>query len=227
MRVTTILAPAIAVTLLAVIGLGALARPAAGDAEPYHAEVRRATAEIPRQIGSWTGRDNEVPRAAQRLLKPNVLLSRIYTDVDTGRDATFVFVHCKDARDMIGHFPPNCYRQIGYSLDSAEPRTWDVNGRKLEGMQYRFSYAGPDGTHRIVIDNLLLLPGGAFARDMEQVTDLASDYTRHFFGAGQMQVVTSARMSEEERGEAFAMLMEANGPLLDALRSDGGGPAAE
>lgn len=205
---------------LAGVAAGTLTRPKPGDAEPYHARVRAAVDEIPRQIEGWVGVDAKVPEAAQKLLKPNAIRSRTYRDLDTGHAATFVIVHTKDARDMLGHYPPNCYPRSGWTLEDARRRTWEVHGVRLEGMEYRFSVTRPgEFSERVVVDNLLILPGGEFATDMDEVIDLASDYTRHFFGAGQIQLLTNAALSDERRDEIFQTILGANLPLIEALVS--------
>lgn len=219
MPVLNRLAPVLAVVLLAVIAVAATARPKPGDAEPYHARMREAVRNVPREINGWTSRDTEVPPAAQKLLKPNALLTRIYKDPATGEEVTFVLVQTRDARDMIGHYPPVCYRGSGYNLDSEKAKTWTVGSKTLSGTEYVFSYARPTGPYRMVIDNLIVLPGGDYAADMDEVRKLASDHTRHFFGAGQIQVITRHDLSEEERAKLFNMVMGANLPLLEALGS--------
>ena len=50
------------------------------DVEPYHERAAAAIDGIPYVIGTWTGAKEEVPLAAQKLLKPNAILSRSYQD---------------------------------------------------------------------------------------------------------------------------------------------------
>src|SRR5690242_11846971 len=65
------------------------------DVEPYHHRAREAVlgrelrngqheGGVPYTIGSWYGKDEEIPVAAQQLLKPNAILSRSYRDTTSG-----------------------------------------------------------------------------------------------------------------------------------------------
>src|SRR5438477_7343006 len=86
------------------------------DVEPYHDRARAAVDAVPYFIGNWTGKDDDIPAAAQKLLRPNAILSRTYSEIDTSslggrhREASLLIVQCRDSRDMVGHFPPICYR---------------------------------------------------------------------------------------------------------------------
>lgn len=211
--------------LLAGVATVTLARPEPADAEPYHARVRAAAAELPRQFGDWVGRDAEVPTSAQKLLRPNVILSRIYTNLATGVSATLVIVHCRDARDMIGHFPPACYPNSGWTPQGAVPASWIVDGVPLTGMEYTFSFRRPTGTDRMVVDNLLILPNGALVRNMEQVTQVAANYAQRFYGAAQVQVLTPAALDDQQREAIFDQVVGAALPLIQTIRSGGAGQA--
>lgn len=223
MRTLNRWAPLLAMAVLTGIAVATLARPAPEDAEPYHARVRAAVDAVPRQVEGWIGEDVDIPEAAQRLLKPNAILSRGYRNIETGQAVTLVIVHTKDARDMLGHYPPNCYPRAGWTMESDGPRTWQVDALRYEGMEYAFSFTKPGQRQEMVVDNLLILPGGEFARDMGQVIHLASDYTRHFFGAGQVQVITPAGMTDQQRQAVFQTMIGAITPVIDALRSGPGG----
>lgn len=207
----------VAVVLLGGIFIVASARPLPEDAEPYHAKVQAAVAELPRHFDTWTSYDTPVPEAAQKLLRPNAIVSRIYTNTETNRSATLVVVHCKDARDMIGHYPPACYPNSGWTQQDAQPRSWTVGGRTLEGMRYDFSFQRQTGTERMIVYNLLVLPNGAMVRNMDEVIQIASDYTRRFFGAAQIQVLTPEGLSETEREAIFSEVMTAAMPLIETL----------
>ena len=56
---------------------------------------------------------DEVPPEAQELLRPNAIFSRRFQR--PGEIGVHVLVvHCSDARDMIGHYPPICYPSSGW-----------------------------------------------------------------------------------------------------------------
>ncbi|MFW6061969.1 MAG: exosortase-associated EpsI family protein, partial [Planctomycetota bacterium] len=115
----TILVRAATATLtLAIIG-GALAERlsygSADEADPYHRRVAERIANIPYTIGDWKGEDVSVPRSAVELLQPNALCSRQYRNQKTGQVLSLLVVHCRDARDMTGHYPPVCYPAHGWT----------------------------------------------------------------------------------------------------------------
>src|SRR5215469_5405346 len=73
--------------------------------ERYFARIRSAGEEVPRHIGPWVGQDVPVPVQSLSMLKPNLILSRRYLNVEDGAAAGFVLIHCSDAHNMAGHFP--------------------------------------------------------------------------------------------------------------------------
>lgn len=205
--------------LLSAIGTASLIRPGLDDAEPFHERIRLATRAIPYQIGLWSGEDKQLPPAAIKLLRPNVLFNRAYHNLETGQQVTLLLVQCKDARDLAGHYPPICYPAHGWIEDYARPRDWTVRGLNIQAMEYGFSFARLEDTSRIVVYNFMVLPDGQILRDMQGVRQAADDYTRHFFGAAQVQLIADAIVPDARRGQAFHDLLAANQPLLEALMS--------
>ncbi|BAM03249.1 hypothetical protein [Phycisphaera mikurensis] len=212
--------------LVAATGWG-LTLPRAGDADPFHREVAAAVAAAPIDVAGYAGRDAEVAAAAVELLRPNVILSRSFTPAE-GSDAStlpspwvqLLVVQCRDARDILGHWPPVCYEANGYSPVSAEDTRWTVAGRELPGRRYRFAKEGPDGRRdRIVVANFLVLPDGRVVRDMAQVTDAGGDYRLRSYGAAQVQVLTPEGMSEELRRGLELDFLAAHAPLIETMAS--------
>src|SRR3954469_20179194 len=99
-------------TVALLLGLTAetLSRPRPSDAEPYHAQVKAAEAQITVPDG-WTFEDFRLPDGAIALLKPNASLYRVFK---SPRQFQFLFIQCRDARDMGGHYPPVCYPASGW-----------------------------------------------------------------------------------------------------------------
>src|SRR5215204_3249848 len=103
------------------------------DFEPYHVRAKSAIESLPNKAGDWVGGDNDdVPREAQILLKPNKILSRRYTDTSVAslnrpRSVNLLIVQCKLASDMVGHFPPICYPSHGMETILNEDRDWIVD----------------------------------------------------------------------------------------------------
>jgi len=99
-------------TVALLLGLTAetLSRPGPKDATPFHTRVREFKTHFNNPEG-WTAKvpDNELPPGAVALLKPNLDICRTYLNPRF----EFLLVQCLDARDMGGHFPPNCYPASG------------------------------------------------------------------------------------------------------------------
>src|SRR3954447_13582158 len=70
------------------------------ESAPYHDAVRAAAAAAPTRIGTWVGKDVPIPNEAVKVLRPNVVISRHFTDVVSGESVTFLLVHCTDIRDL-------------------------------------------------------------------------------------------------------------------------------
>ncbi len=108
---------------------GISARRPSGTAD-YRARVKAAIEAIPYRIGPAVGTDSEPTEAAIRLLSPNKILERRYLDPSTGGAFSLLFVHCGDARDMNGHYPPVCYPAHGWKLGDTQPLNIEINGEK-------------------------------------------------------------------------------------------------
>src|SRR5688500_5820323 len=85
----------ISLALLAGLGAETAVRPRPEQAEGYHQKVAALARQSPMRIGDWIGKESQVAPAAVKLLKPNVILNRQFTDVKTGRQVGFLLVHCK------------------------------------------------------------------------------------------------------------------------------------
>jgi hypothetical protein len=103
----------------------------APDPEPYHASVRQAAASVPLRTGTWFATEEPVPPSAMALIKPNVILSRRYVDAISGQQAILLLVQCRDARDLLGHWPPVCYAGQGWVQELAAERQWQVDDLRI------------------------------------------------------------------------------------------------
>lgn len=222
--------PALSIALLAGIvrEQGRHLKPA--DVEPYHASAKAAVDAVPYIIGYWTGQDDEIPVAAQKLLRPNVILSRTYSDNTPAgemrgesRSVGLLIVQCRDSRDMIGHWPPICYRAHGMTMDAkyCSPRDWKVGETVISGYEYQFTGVFQGQTSRTIVYNFLIVPGSGIVRDMKGVEQAAEDYQQRYYGAAQFQVVFHGQASQQERDRTFATLMEPNLKLIETLTSGG------
>jgi hypothetical protein len=238
----TLTPPALSVALLVGIVSERSTHLKPQDVEPYHARAKAAVDAVPYIIGYWTGSDDEIPVAAQKLLRPNAILSRLYSDNSPGSAAnsgaaadnradhhlaSLLIVQCRDSRDMIGHYPPICYRAHGKTVDekSCGPRDWSVNGMLIPGYEYQFTEVFAGQTLRTIVYNFLIVPGRGIVRDMKGVERAAEDYQQRYYGAAQFQVVfhaqASAEPSREQRDAIFATLMAPNLKLIETLTAGG------
>lgn len=219
--------------------------PEPADAEPYHAEVREVLDYVPARITvKWPERilnrldvgenpavhrqtrqegysyeDRQTLRAAIELLRPNRIINRVYTSGLTGRSFTLLIVHCKQARDLAGHYPPRCYPGNGM-VQAAPPENWDYrlsSDIMIQGTIYTFRQrsirAGMrtdqdlenDPRLKLSVYNFMVMPDGQIHRDMDAVYEVAYNQTRKFFGAGQIQIVIHhAHYPEREQRDALA-----------------------
>jgi hypothetical protein len=209
----------VALLLLAgVSGEQYMFHPAPEDPTAYHALVRAAAAQTPLSFGNWRGVDAEVAREAISMLKPNVILQRIYHNSVTGRTVSVLVVHCGDAHDMLGHYPPVCYPSSGYEEIRRVPKTWQVEDQVLNGYEYEFDSRIPGQLAPHIVDDFMLLPDGRCVGDMDTVDTFAKNRRLRPFGAGQMQVLTDPDMSAAERDAVFHEVVEAYLPLVRAIR---------
>lgn len=217
--VMTFLSPLLALSLLAGLHAQILALPTPEDAQGYHDLVRRRVDEIPRRIGEWEGVDVPVPPAAVALLRPNAMFSRRYHHAPTGVTASLIIVQCRDARDMSGHFPPNCYPAHGWQT-AAEPeqRTITVGGTPIPVTEFRFARRELDRAVRIAILNFFVLPTRGPVPGMAEVRAATGDRSARDFGAAQVQIVLDAGVPSPERERAFQELIEPLLPVLGAMR---------
>jgi len=193
--------------------------------EDHSRKIRDASVPaFPYSIGDWLARDVEAAAAAVALLRPNVLVNRTYRNLRTGETASLLFVQCSDARDLIGHYPPNCYPAHGMTLESAAPRDWDVAGVTVQGMRYRFASGDRTASATTVVDNFMVLPTGGFGRDMDAVDRVAEDTRLRHLGAAEVQIVTDGKWTDERRDEVLRALV---GPTMPLIACVGGGVCRE
>lgn len=207
------------------------------DAEAYHARVKAAIEQTNFTIGDersgiWIGKDVKPAKAAVELLRPNIILSRRYSSEDrtrpgSARQCSVLIVHCKDSRDMVGHYPENCYVNIGETLVERREREWQVPGiPTIIGTEFTFERfeRGPAGARRVrhCIYNFLVVPtnrGMVIVRDIKGLNEAAEDYQKRYFGAAQFQFVMTDDLKREQRDRIFETLLGSNPEIFRALNS--------
>ncbi len=184
-------------------------------AQRHHEHAERAGAQVPFTIGPWVGREVPVPTSAEELLKPNVLISRAYENMDTGESASLLIVQCSDSRDLAGHYPPVCYPATGLEPGTAIARDWRIAAFQIPAMRYSFTENDVTKKSETVVDNFMVLPNGHFGRDMQEMRRIGKDrYLRHL-GAAQVQLLTSGSMDDERRDQVFTEIMGVVVPLIE------------
>src|SRR5688572_11459178 len=109
---TMIAAPVLCLGLLSAVAVEQRRQVPPPEAETYHAHLKQIIEnQVPWFIGPnnrWTGREVAIPEAAQKLLKPNAIISRGYVDTTpterTGRPrwGNLLLEQCRDSSDMDG-----------------------------------------------------------------------------------------------------------------------------
>jgi hypothetical protein len=156
------------------------------------ASVRSALAGMPFLAGDWVGAECPLPAGATEILMPTAVLSRRYTELETGRRATLGIIHCGDVRDMHGHYPPSCYPSSGWrAREGGHDRiTVALEGEEIEVPLYRFSSVDSAGALREVsVVAFFVLPEGLVTPQMEQLRSRAAKLEISRMGVGQVQVV--------------------------------------
>lgn len=198
------------------------------DVAEYHQRARLAVEGVRYRLGVWSGSDVEVPAAAQKLLRPNALLSRVYVDHSVGRAAvevSLLIIQCGDPRDMQGHYPPNCYPAHGATLTEARPLELAAGGTRLRCTEYRFrspaGAGGASGGAGTVVLNSLIIPGHGSTPEMKGVYAAAQDYQMRLFGAAQVQIVIPDVVSVDRREQIYRELLGGCEPTLRELMNTG------
>lgn len=213
-----LISPAIALLLVLGLWTQISAYAKVDDTSGFHADVRNRMAEFPVRLGAWQGVEALVPPAAQKLLRPNVLFARRYSNETTGQRANLLVIHCQDARDMSGHYPPNCYPGSGWTMNAPpSDESMEVWGRRVPMVRYAFTRRDIQGSVNVTILNFFILPTGEFVTDMDSVRRASGDYRIRPYGAAQFQLVFDGSVSPEDQRAIAMELLPPLGPVVDVL----------
>lgn len=190
-----------------------------GDPTEYFKDVAARVEAWPTNFGDWVGEDEEIPEAAIELIDPNADLHRTFTNLKTREIASVLIVHCKDTRDMGGHYPPNCYPRNGWDLAKSEKRNYEIGELRIRCMEYHFRTGTLDRERSIHITNFLVHPDGTTERTVHRSHATTEDPRIRGFGAGQIQIVLGERIRPERRGEVVQEILVELAPVIKAMLS--------
>lgn len=209
-----------------------LAEPAPDPAIAAHrARIAAEIGSLPPRFGPWVGTDVPVPSGAQRILTPNALVCREVRTLEGDGRATFILVHCADVRDMLGHWPPVCYRSDGWEREEGDLHEIEVAGDgrpALKAMRHRFVRFRSEGTpERVETWTAFVAPRAEPTGDLDAFRKRATSRGASSLGIAQLQVIVPSELPESER-EAIvrAILAEVPADVLRALGSDPLGESA-
>lgn len=190
-----------------------------GAADAFHNRVRASIEGIPYKIGPWVGADVEAAAAATRLLKPVKLMQRRYTDPSTGGSFNLLIVYCGDTRDMLGHYPPNCYPAHGWKPLGAEPSSFELGGGRYPATDYSFHRSAAGLDQKLDILNFFALPAGdaRLVGTMKAVNLASQRRARVNLGAAQIQLLFGESISPDERRTITREVLEAIEPTLETI----------
>ena len=216
---TRLASPALAAALVGGLALQMRTFAVADDTTAFHARVKAAVEAIPARIGDWEGVESAVPDAAGQLLRPNVLFARTYHETNGPLWAKLIVIHCKDTRDMSGHYPPNCYSGSGWT-QQGEPamRQFQLWGRTVPVAEYRFTRVEFRGTIDWRIYDFFVLPRAGFVTSMTEIQNASGDYRTRPYGAAQIQVIMDAQMESADRERVLHLMLDPLGPVIDQLQ---------
>lgn len=194
------------------------------ETEAAHARIAEAVNAVPWNIGSWTGQDVEVPAAAEAMLRPNALLSRRYRKIGEERgEVTVVIVHCRDVRDMYGHYPPVCYPNVGWTRDTSADayRTFELINDDVTIKRYRFTKRLGSGVEEeLRVFSFFVLPDGQVVTELDNVRELLKRPGSYSLGVAQVQCVRSGSANANEDQQVIDEVLNGMSDLFAVLRGE-------
>lgn len=174
------------------------------------------------RLGNWVGQDMEVPTAAIEMLRPNAIFSRQYKKLTGGPPIQLLLVHCSDARDMHGHYPPVCYPSNGWipidERDNVPEVQMEVMGETVSMRLYNFRRLDDWGGERTLrVFNYFVLPDGDTTIDLAVVNRLVERSGFSMLGIAQVQLVMAGDIEPETASLAAEDLLNAASELLSQL----------
>lgn len=187
----------------------------------YFASVRQAVEEVPLTIGPWVGTPVDLQEAATEILNPNIGRQWVFENVDTGQVIQVLIVHCQSTKDMLGHYPPQCYPNAGWAFDPATDReltTVPFGGGEIPATRYTFTVFRNGSLVSLNVLNFLALPAqtGGLEPDMAGVNDASRSRVTASLGGANVQLLSSERL-DTGPGSAVERFMGALEPVVRTI----------
>ncbi|MCZ6834487.1 MAG: exosortase-associated EpsI family protein, partial [Planctomycetota bacterium] len=187
-----------------------------------NAEVQAAVDAMPYRLGDWVGEEVAVPTSAVDILRPNAILSRRFKQLSGTVSIHLLVVHCSDARDMQGHYPPICYPSHGWIMSDStvDNSTFqaDIMGEIVDLRIYNFRQLDELGGEKSLrVFNYFLLPNGTTTIDLKVLKRLVERSGFSMEGVAQVQLVMSGEIKAKESQEVVEDLLNAASGLLIEL----------
>lgn len=225
-RISAVLCVSLAGLLLGGAAMDRLSRSGPpADTAGYHQRVQQAIMDMPDRMGPYRLRDREIPPAAFDLLRANEARIRQLIGVDGRAAGAVLGVHCRDAHDLRGHYPPVCYPANGYR--EGEPRQsvpFELDGLTIDATQYTFQRGLPGKETELVVLNFVVLPTGEIRPDAEGLERLGGNDAQRFYGAGRVQIIPRAILSPADRRDFYERQLRERRPIIETM---GSAPVAE
>lgn len=214
--------PILALGLLGGMFLETLTHISPERAEPYHRGIREVAETIPVDYNGWTGEETPIQAEAREMLKPNLVISRRY-ESESGDTAMLLIVQSRSARDMGGHYPPNCYPNSGWKeLEAPRDTQIALGDRVIPVREYTFGLSATSENERRILDFFVLHPVGP-VREQRFVARQAEDYQLRHYGAAQIQVIIDGPVHVSERERIFRELLTPWLPVIEAIEASSEG----
>lgn len=215
----TLIAPAlfiaIALATAATQQFGPITHP---DAPERIAAINAAIDSLPFLPGTLIAEDATPMAPAIKMLRPERLIQRTYTDTESRDQFGIVIVFSPDARDLAGHHPPVCYPNAGWKPLGAANVQIPSGTRTIDAVSYRFSRTDNSlhATAYTIATSFFIVPGNSqpFQSSMQAVEAAARDRRAAGLGAVHVMILLSGDHSDAERDR---LLRRAGDVLLTTI----------